>query len=86
MYKRIIKTIHGDCEYYLPGEVEKEIDRLTEVNSAKSALIKAQAKKIANLLKEKEWLIARYVFALGTRKTDCRKQLIDDMQQALKAR
>lgn len=36
---------------------DKEIERLTDINKAKGALIKAQAKKIGNLLKEKEWLI-----------------------------
>ena len=38
-------------------EKDKEIERLTDLNKAKGALIKAQAKKIGMLLKEKEWLL-----------------------------
>ncbi len=58
----------GDVEDYICSleeglrecQKDEEIKRLTDLNKAKSALIKAQAKKIGMLLKEKEWLLEQY--------------------------
>jgi len=43
MHKRIIKTIHGENEYYLPEEVEEKLEQ--------------KDKEIERLRKENKWLI-----------------------------
>ena len=64
---------------------DEEIERLSDLNKVKNALIKAYAKKIGMLLKEKEWLIDRATQAQFLTGLDGRrKQLINKMQQALK--
>ena len=69
----------------------KEIERLTDLNKAKGALIKAQAKKIGMLLKEKEWLLGTYaldVYIGGDRLDDheldnYKNEILENMRQAL---
>ena len=61
-------------------QTEKQTIYLEGVHEGK----KESKEEIEQLKKEKEWLISRYVFALGSHKYDCRKQLLEDMQQALK--
>ena len=70
---------------------DEEIERLSDLNKAKSALIKAQAKAIGRLLKEKEWLINDYTVFIygnidGTSIEEGRKRILEAMQQALKER
>ena len=70
---------------------EKEIEQLTDLNKAKGALIKAQAKKIGQLLKEKEWVIESYAYTrnllgreIETSNKRFKQEIIKEMQQALK--
>ena len=70
----------------------KEIERLADLNKAKGALIKAQAKKIWMLWKEKEWLLEAYALDvyIGNDRLDDHKlddyknEILEEMQQALK--
>ena len=68
----------------------KEIERLTALNKAKGALIKAQVKKIGMLLKEKEWILETYVLDvyIGNDRLDgaddYKNEILENMQQALK--
>ncbi len=66
----------------------KEIERLVDLNKVKGALIKAQAKKIGVLLKEKEWLKHQILlyqeFHPGLPHDEKMELLEVDMQQALK--
>lgn len=58
MYKRMIKTIHGDNEYYLPEEVDKEVERLRSV-------IKQRDKEIERLkrvIEEKDRILKGVVY------------------------
>jgi len=77
----------------LTAEIDKkdeEIEQLSDLNKAKGALIKAQAKKIGMLRKEKEWLLTEcariYIdngFTIETMDA-AKKWLINTMQQSLK--
>jgi len=59
---------------------EQEIERLSDLNKAKGALIKAQAKKIGSLLKGNEWLINQLAYI--SRKDG--ELIVEEMQHALK--
>lgn len=85
-----IEQLKKDCEE-MAGEADKakEIERLTDLNKAKGALIKAQAKAIGRLLKEKEWLLNGWVKKTPLVDDDetqkiYKNALIARMQQALK--
>ncbi len=72
--------------------IYKEIERLADLNKAKGALIKAQAKKIWMLWKEKEWLLEAYALDvyIGNDRLDDHKlndyknEILEEMQQVLK--
>jgi len=83
----LIKEKEGDIT-----KQAKEIERLPDLNKVKSALIKAQAKKIGMLLKEKEWLLEAYALDvyIGNDRLDdhevddYKNEILENMQQALK--